>query len=187
MKLAPIDIANRTFSRKVGGLDSHEVYNFLRDVADQMEQLVCEKERLERDLRQNKDTLGDYADRDESLRSALQAAAKMSDHFREDAEREAKLILQDARQRADIMVRDARDSLKSIYKEIADLKRSRVQFETTLKSLMEAHLDMLEQGRKVFKDPIADEPASPAPTVSAESESEFPEETMIPANLSGQA
>jgi cell division initiation protein len=46
------------------------------------------------------------------------------------------------------LTRDARDSLKKMYQEISDLKRTRMQFEANLKALAQAHLSLLEQGEK---------------------------------------
>ena len=52
MKIAPIDIAHKSFNRKVMGLDPDEVANFLRDIADQMEELIRERNALKENSRQ---------------------------------------------------------------------------------------------------------------------------------------
>ncbi|MNL24613.1 DivIVA protein [compost metagenome] len=72
----------------------------------------------------------------------------MADRLRQDADREAKLIITDAQQKAEIITRDSRDSLKKMYQEVTDLKRVRMQFEANLKALAQAHLSLLEQGEK---------------------------------------
>lgn len=145
MKIAPIDIAHKIFGKKMMGLDADEVYEFLRDVADQMEEVIRERNALKEALREKELAIAEYRDRDETLKATIQTASKMSAQIRADAERESKLILQDAHQQADAIVRDARDSLKRTYQEIAETKRSRMQFETSLRSLLHAHLAMLEQ------------------------------------------
>ncbi len=154
MKIAPIDITHRTFSKKMMGVDQQEVYEFLRDVADQMEELVRERQRLKEELLKKDQSLAEYIERDQALRATIQAASKMSDQFRADADREAQLIMSDARQRAETLMKDARDSLKKMYYEMADLKKARLQYETTLRSLMQAHITMLDQGKKIFPEPI---------------------------------
>lgn len=153
MRIAPIDITHRTFSKKVMGIDPQEVYDFLRDVADQMEELVRDRQRLKDEFAKKEQALVEYVERDQALRATIQAASKMSDQFRTDAEKEAQLIISDARQRAEILMKDARDSLKKMYYEIADLKKARMQYETTLRSLMQAHITMLDQGKKIFPEP----------------------------------
>lgn len=154
MRIAPLDITHKTFSKKMMGLDPQEVYDFLRDVADQMEELVRDKEKLKEDIARKDKEMVEYVERDQALRHTIQAASKMSDQFREDAEREAQLIIGDAKQRAEMMVVDARDALKRMYHEISELKRARMQFETNLRSMMEAHIHLLDQGHKVFADPV---------------------------------
>ncbi|MCM2281743.1 MAG: DivIVA domain-containing protein [Bdellovibrionaceae bacterium] len=153
MRIAPIDIAHKTFNRKVMGLDAEEVMEFLRDVADQMEEIIRERNSLKEALREKELSIAEYRDRDDTLKSTITTAAKMSDQIRQDTEREAKLILQDAHQKADLIVADARDSLKRIYQEISDLKRSRMQFDASLRSLLHAHLAMLDQSHTMIPDP----------------------------------
>ena len=54
MRVAPVDIANKTFRRKMFGLDPEEVYDFLRDVADEMEAAARSREQVEGKLEENK-------------------------------------------------------------------------------------------------------------------------------------
>ena len=153
MRIAPIDIAHKTFARKVMGLDAEEVQNFLRDIADQMEEIIRERNSLKEALREKELSMADYRDREDTLKSTITTATKMSDQIRTDAEREAKLIIQDAQQKADLIVADARDSLKKIYAEISDLKRARIQFDASLRSLLHAHLAILDQSHSMVPDP----------------------------------
>ncbi len=179
MRIAPIDVTHKTFSKKMMGLDPQEVYDFLRDVADQMEEIVRERNRLKEEIVKKEQQMSEYVERDQALRATIQAASKMSDQFRQDAEKEAELVIADARQRAEVLVKDARDSLKKMYLEIADLKKSRLQFETNLRSLIQGHLTMLEQTRKVFPD-------SPI-TEKAMAVEEGPDDFQMHSTISGNA
>lgn len=153
MKIAPIDIAHKTFSRKVMGLDADEVTDFMRDVADQMEEIVRERNLLKEALRQKDLQIMEYKERDDSLKATLGMATKMSEQIRHDSEREAKLIINDAHQKAEMILKDSRDSLKRVYQEIADLKRVRLQFEVNLRSICQAHVAMLDQSHVSMPDP----------------------------------
>ena len=153
MKIAPIDIAHKTFSRKVMGLDADEVMEFMRDIADQMEGLVRERNSLKEALRQKDIQMMEYKERDETLRATLATATKMSEQIRVDAERESKLITGDAHQKAEVILRDSRDSLRRVYQEIADMKRLRMQFEVNLRALCQAHTAMLDQSHVSMPDP----------------------------------
>ncbi len=148
MKITPIDIAHKTFGKKMMGLDTDEVINFLQQVAQQMEMLIHERNSMKETLREKDLTLMDYKERDQVLKNTIATASQMSERIRQDADREAKLILADAHHKAEIITRDSRDSLKKMYQEVSELKRVRMQFEANLKALAQAHLSLLEQGEK---------------------------------------
>ena len=156
MRIAPIDIAHKTFHRKMMGFDPDEVMSFLRQVAEEMESLIKERNSLRENLREKELSIGEYRERDELLKSTITTATRMSEKMQVDAEREAKLILHDANQKAETIVRESRDSLKRIYTDINDLKRVRMQFENNMKALIQSHLTMLEQGQKIMPNPQID-------------------------------
>ncbi len=153
MKIAPIDIAHKTFGRKMMGLDPEEVMDFLRLVAEEMEVLVRERNTLRETIREKELAISEFKERDELLKTTITTATRMAERIREDAERESRLIIGDANQKGDLIVRDARDSLKKIYSEITDLKRIRLQFENNLRALVQSHLTMLDQGQKIMPSP----------------------------------
>lgn len=148
MKITPIDIAHKSFGKKVMGLDAEEVTGFLQQIAATMENLIQERNNLKEALREKELALAEYKQRDHVLKETITTATQMADRMRTDAEREAKLILADAQQRGEIITRDAKDSLKKLYQELTDLKRARMQFEANLKALAQAHLTLIEQGEK---------------------------------------
>jgi cell division initiation protein len=156
MRITPIDIAHKSFHRKMMGLDPDEVMDFLRFVSDEMEAILRERNALKETLREKELAIAEYRERDELLKSTITTATRMSEKMQGDAEREAKLIINDASQKGEMIVRDARDSLKRIYSEITELKRVRMQFENNLKALVQSHIAMLEQGHKIMPSPAVD-------------------------------
>jgi cell division initiation protein len=156
MRITPIDIAHKSFHRKMMGLDPDEVMDFLRFISDDMEALIRERNSLKETLREKELAVAEYRERDELLKSTITTATRMSEKMQSDAEREARLIINDAHQKSEMIVRDARDSLKRIYGEITELKRVRMQFENNLKALVQSHIAMLEQGHKIMPSPAID-------------------------------
>jgi cell division initiation protein len=157
MRIAPIDLAHKTFHRKMMGFDPEEVMDFMRLVAEELETVIKERNSLKENLREKELAVAEYRERDELLKSTITTATRMSEKMQVDAERECKLILHDANQKADVIVREARDSLKRIYQEINDLKRVRMQFENNLRAMVQSHLTMLEQGQKIMPSPMIDQ------------------------------
>lgn len=153
MKIAPIDVAHKTFSRKMMGADTDEVMDFLRIVADEMEHLIRERNEIRESLREKELQIIEYKERDELLKSTITTATKMSDKIQSDADREARLIINDAKQQAEMIVRDARDSLKKIYGEVTALKNIRMQFENNLRAIVQSHITMLDQGNQMMPSP----------------------------------
>jgi len=152
MKLAPIDVSHKSFKRKAFGYDGDEVEEFLKLVASELEEIIRERNRLREESRDKDMQLMDYKERDKVLRDTISTAHKMSEKVREDAEREAKIILADAGQKADMIVRDARDSLKRVYQEVNDIKRSKIQFESNLRALVSTHIAMLDSNNNAIAD-----------------------------------
>jgi cell division initiation protein len=148
MKITPIDIVHKSFSKKMFGLDPDEVSDFMTQVASTMEALIQERNSLKEHMREKDLNLLEYKERDGVLKNTIATASQMTERLRQDADREARLIIADANQKAEMIMRDSRDSLKKMYQEITELKRARMQFEANLKALVQAHLGLLEQGEK---------------------------------------
>jgi cell division initiation protein len=145
MKIAPIDITHKSFSRKFNGIDLEEVSLFLKEVAEEMENIIRERNQLKEQLREREIQILEFKERDKVLKETIMTAHKMTENLRKDAEREAAIILNDAQQRAEAIVRDSRDGLKRSYQEITEMKRQRSQFEVALRSLVTSHLELLDR------------------------------------------
>jgi cell division initiation protein len=156
MKFNSVEINERTFRKKLFGLDPEQIFDFLRKLSIEMDLLTKEKAELKKTCKKLETDLDEYRQRDELLKNTLANATKMSDRIRLDSDRECKLIINDAHQKADMIVREAKDSLKNIYHEVADLKRVRMQFENNIRALIQSHIAMLEQSRQIMPDPTID-------------------------------
>ncbi len=145
MKLYPTEIAAKTFDRKMMGFDPDQVENFLVTLAAQMESIIQDNTILKETLKAKELDLLQYKNRDQLLQQTMTQATQMAEKMRSESERESKLILNDAYQKAEMITADAKNSLKKIYNEIAELRKSKMQFEANLKAMAQAHLSLLEQ------------------------------------------
>jgi cell division initiation protein len=145
MKIAPIDIVHKQFSKKMMGLEPSEVYAFLQAISEEMETLIRERNNLRETLREKELNIHEYRERDKALRETISTAQRMSEKIAEEAQRESKLILADANQQAEVIVKDARDSLKRIYQEVSELKKLKIQFDAHMRSMLQAHLSIMDQ------------------------------------------
>lgn len=148
MKHYPSEIANKRFERKMMGYDPDEVMDYLTVLAAQMDALLQERNSLREAIKEKELSLLEYKERDQVLKATITSASQMAERMRGDAEREAKLIINDANQKAELITRDAKDSLKKVFTELGDLKRTRLQFEANLRAMIQAHLSLIEQGQQ---------------------------------------
>jgi cell division initiation protein len=172
MRIAPIDIAHKSFHRKMMGFDPDEVMDYMRLVSEELEALIRERNSMREQMREKEMQIAEYRERDELLKSTITTAQRMSEKIQVDAERESKLILHDANQKAEMIVRESRDSLKRIYNEINELKKVRMQFENNMKALIHSHLTMLDQAQKIMPNPSYDQQAAGFATAPSQHQSE---------------
>lgn len=145
MKIAPIDILHKSFGRKLTGLDPEEVFTFLKQVAQDLEGVIHERNQLKEALREKELQMIEYRERDKSIKETLMTAHKMTEQLRKDAEREAAIIINDANQKSEAIIGNARDGLKKTYQDISELKKIKGQFEVELKNLIASHLELMER------------------------------------------
>ncbi len=144
MKITPIDIQQQQFKGKMwGGLDPDDVDAFLQSVASEMENLVRENNELKEQQARHGREMAEMAENEKGLREAMLAAQRVIEEMKASAQKEATLIVGEAELRAERIVTDAERRLGELMARIEDVSRQKVQFEMSLKSLLESHVRML--------------------------------------------
>lgn len=139
MKITPLDIQQQQFKGKMfGGLDQDDVDAFLQSVAAEMENLVRENSELkEQAARQSREML-DIAEKERELREVMLSAQRITEDMKGNARKEADLIVSEAELKAEKIVADAERQLGELKARIEEVRRQKVQFETSLKSLLDS-------------------------------------------------
>ena len=139
MKITPLDIQQQQFKGKMlGGLDPNDVDAFLQTVASEMENLVRENSELkEQQSRQSRDML-DMAEKEKDLRETMLAAQRIIEDMKANAKKEASLIISEAELKAERIVADSERQLGELNARIEDLRRQKIQFEMSLKALLDS-------------------------------------------------
>lgn len=107
MKVTPLDLRQTHLSTSIRGFDRDEVRTLLTDAADDYEAALREVDRLRQDLQKVESQLGEHRDREVNLRNTLLTAQKVADQIRENAGKEAEVLLRDAETRSQAMLKDA--------------------------------------------------------------------------------
>jgi cell division initiation protein len=144
MNITPIDIQQQQFKGKMlGGLDPHDVDAFLQMVAAEMESLIRENTELKEQARKTALHMEELSQREVTLRDTMLAAQKVTEEMKANAQKEAKLVVSEAELRGERIVAEAENRLLQLNSQIHEVRRLKLQLETNLKSVLEAHLKML--------------------------------------------
>jgi cell division initiation protein len=144
MKITPIDIQQQQFKGKMfGGLDPDDVDAFLQTVAAEMENLIRENNDLKEQQARNNREISEMAEKEKELREIMLAAQRVIEEMKLNAQKEASLIVGEAELKAERIVADSERHLGELKARIEEIRLQKVQFEISLKSLLETHARML--------------------------------------------
>ena len=111
--LNPNEIANHKFDKAMGrGYRMEEVESYLGQVAGEMNELLIEKQELEKKLMILAEKLEEYKRDEESLRAALLGAQKLGDSVVRDAKAKAASIIEDANAQANLLRENAKRAIE---------------------------------------------------------------------------
>jgi DivIVA domain-containing protein len=157
--LTPLDVRRFEFGTALRGYDKSSVDQFRTRVADELESLTLKNQDLEAKARSFHEQLRAFRERDKALNDALVTAQQLRGDIREQAEREAALILREARAEAERILDDTRAHVRSLASEVDALDRTRRQYLAQMRILVERQLAELDAVG------VAGPPARPTPAV----------------------
>ena len=142
--LMPVDIRRKEFDRAMRGYDTNAVNEFRDQVADELERVLRLNQDLDAKAKSFHEQLRAFRERDKALNDALVSAQQLRSEIREQAEREAQLILREARAEGERMVDAARAEIDRLQREIEQLERSRRAYLSHLRTIVERQLSEID-------------------------------------------
>jgi cell division initiation protein len=196
MRITPLDVRKQEFRRVVRGVDADEVHAFLATVADEYEAVLTDNKHLREKVMELDEKVGEYRTMERTLRDTLLTAERVMTEARQNARKEAELILRDAQLRASQATNNIEQRVDALRAQIRELRGQRDAFLARMQSLAEAQVGLVSSYRKDFngdderserlmRDPGATQPepprshapvtgpAEPAPAASAPASSIF--------------
>jgi cell division initiation protein len=146
MALTPLDIHNKEFSRVFRGYDEDQVNEFLDQIIKEFDILLKEKRQLEERVATLNEKLSQFANIEETLKKSLVMAQEAADELKANARKEAQLIIKEAEKNADRLINDALAKSRKLVSEIDELKRRASVYRMRFRSILEAQLEMLDNG-----------------------------------------
>ena len=154
--LTPLEIQKQTFSRAIKGYTVDEVRAYLHLVAEEIERLVKDVDRLSRENAMLRDELNDHNQRERILKDTLLSAQKVSEDVRANARKEAELIVKDAELLSDRLIAQAQTRVADLERSIQELKMERRQARNKLQTMLDTtqQLLMLDAEQEANEEPI---------------------------------
>ena len=200
MQISPIDIQQQQFKSRLMGYDKAGVDQFLELLAEELERLVRKNQDLQEELARTNATLAEMRDREETLKETLISTQKITEALKSTARREVDVLMAEAEIKAERLMHNAEERRLQLIEEVQEIKRQKVDFEVSLRGLLEKHIRMLDlnvvaieqqdaDGR-MLEEPLpfikkADQDAEEAEFVDSEqvdSESEAPVNPFVDTN-----
>src|SRR5687767_8782421 len=144
-RLTSVDVKHHDFRpARLGGYEKSSVEEFRDRVAEELERLTRANQELDAKAKGFHEQLRAYRERDKALNEALISAQQLRAETREQAEREAQLILREARAEAERVVESARGEVRRLVSEVDAIERSRRTYLAQMRSLVERQLADIE-------------------------------------------
>lgn len=156
MKVTPLDIQQRRFHMGFRGYDRREVDEFLDLVREEMEALVREATELREFRQAYEERMQEFKEKEDTLKNTMLATQKLAEEMRENARKEAALIVKDAEIRAQQILDQAQREKAKLEADLLNLKRRRHHFLQDMKKVIQMHLEMVsfeETGAEVKDEP----------------------------------
>ena len=154
--LTPLEIQKAVFSRKFKGYNVDEVRAYLHLVAEEIERLLRDVDRLSRENGMLREELDDHNQRERILKDTLLSAQKVSEDVRANARKEAELIVKDAELLSDRLIAQAQSRVADLERAIQELKMERRAARNKLQTMLDTtqQLLMLDAEQEANEEPI---------------------------------
>lgn len=138
--LTPLDVRRYDFGKSLRGYDPERVEQFRAQVAEELERLARLNQELESKAKGFHEQLRAFRERDKAINDALISAQQLRGEIREQADREAQLILREAKSEGERQLESTRSDIRRLEDEIAGLERVRRAFLAQLRASCESQL-----------------------------------------------
>ena len=144
VRITPLDLRKQEFKQGALGLNRDQVHEFLELAAEEMENLIQEKNELQERLKIQKTELDKYKDIEKAMHSALVMAKDSAGKAVKSAEKEAAATIEKARTEKNALLFSAREQLSDLQNQIHALKLKRDGFIMNFKTILRTYQEALE-------------------------------------------
>ncbi|RXZ77098.1 DivIVA domain-containing protein [Paenibacillaceae bacterium] len=143
MPLTPLDIHNKEFGRRLRGYDEDEVNEFLDQVIKDYEALIRENKEMQTQLLSVEEKLNHFSNIEDTLSKTIIVAQEAADELKNNAKKEAQLIIKEAEKNADRIINESLAKSRKVALEVEELRKQASIYRSRFRMLVEAQLDLL--------------------------------------------
>lgn len=156
MRISPIDIQQKQFKSRPFGYEKAGVDQFLEMLAEELERLIAKNQDLQESLDRVNATLGEMREREETLKETLVTTQRITEDLKATARREVDVMMAEAEIKAERLMHNAEERRVQLIEEIQEIKRQKIDFEVSLRGLLEKHIRMIDLNTVSLNAPDAD-------------------------------
>jgi cell division initiation protein len=148
MRITPLDVRKQEFRRVMRGLDADEVYAFLATVADEYEAVLNDTKALRERVLELDDKVQEFRSIERTLRDTLLTAERVTVESKDNARREANLIVKEAQLEAEKSLRNITSEASRLRQEIQRLRSQRDAYLAKMKVVAESHVKFIDAAER---------------------------------------
>lgn len=156
MRISPIDIQQKQFKSRPFGYEKSGVDQFLEMLAEELERLIGKNQNLQESLDRVNATLSEMREREETLKETLVTTQKVTEELKSTARREVDVMMAEAEIKAERLMHNAEERRGQLIEEVQEIKRQKIDFEVSLRGLLEKHIRMIDLNTVALDAPDAD-------------------------------
>jgi cell division initiation protein len=147
VKVNPMDIQKHVFGKGWRGFDRDEVRTYLNYLAEEFAVLQRERDSLDQEVQTFHALIEDYRNREGILKNTLLTAQRLTEELKENARKQAEVVVHEAELRADRLLELAQNRAHEVESSILDLRAHRQALRADIRSLVDriTHLLALQE------------------------------------------
>jgi cell division initiation protein len=156
MRITPLDIQQMVFKVTFRGYDKEEVNRFLEELAQTVESLNRDHAVQQEKILFLEQQLAELKRTEATLSNTLLSAQSLADDVKQNAQREADLLIKEAELKAGELIRQARVELTDTQRDLSSLQKQRLLMVERLRASLRTFERMLEvEEHEAFHDAAA--------------------------------
>ena len=136
MPLTPTEIKNKTFSKAFGGYNRDEVKAFLTVISKEIEELRNEKVSFAQKVDELSVRINGFEKNERLLKDTLMTAQKATSDIKDNARKEAELIITKAKMDAENIKKETQEQMRKIQEKINELESHKINLISQIKSIL---------------------------------------------------